>query len=292
MAQVRYPSPGVVDMLVFLPHVIAQLIREVPLGILLNTLVILLLNLPLMLIELLYDIQHPHPLLDLTLPQRITIKLFRLAFTWFDYRVCRTAFSSAASLPLMERRFGGKKEFDMHCAPVISHKLLRGYWLAPSGHAHHLAQGHCPSSLDQEEKTRWTLCYFHGGGFVMGSPALYLEFLHKLRLTLAQTDSMQNAMIFVPAYPLAPEARQPAQADAARAVWAYLSAHPAVDTTRMALGGDSAGGTIALGLRMAITASLTQPEMSSYRDLPSPSQMMSVVSHSASTRLTNAVIAA
>jgi acetyl esterase/lipase len=65
-------------------------------------------------------------------------------------------------------------------------------------------------------------------------------------------------VIFVPVYPLAPEAHQPVQAIATRA---YLVAHPAVNTARMAVGGDPAGGTIALGLRMAINASVIQPAM-------------------------------
>jgi hypothetical protein len=281
MEPVRYPPLGITDTLVFFMHVLVQLGREVPPHILLRSLVILLLYLPVILVELLEDMRRPNtPQVNLTVFQCVVVKLLRLAVVSFDYRVAKVVSSPAASLPLMERRFGGKGAFDLYCAPVdtlFKCERIQGYWLAPPGNALHLARGHCPSGLTTTEESRWTLCYFHGGSFVMGSPEFYLDFLHKLRLTLAQTESMRNAVIFVPAYPLAPGACQPTQANVARAAWAYLAAHPAVDTARMAVGGDSSGGTLALGLRMAIGASVSLPEMVSYQCLPSPSQIMSVL---------------
>lgn len=273
MDAVKYPALGIVDMLVLIFHIVVQIMRDVPLSIILKSGIILLLYLPLMPFEIAYDLQCENTPVDMNLLQRAIFKLVRLAFASFDYRIGRVFFSESASLPFIKRRLGGISAFKDHCAAVdttVEGRQLKGWWLAPSGHAQHLAEGRWPPR-DAEEK-QWTLCYFHGGGFVMGSPTFYLEFLHKLRQTLAQSNSMRNVAIFAVEYPLAPEASHSARAEAARRAWMYLAKHPAVDPTKMIVSGDSAGGNIALGLRMAIGVSGTKV----CRGLPAPAQMMSV----------------
>ena len=84
------------------------------------------------------------------------------------------------------------------------------------------------------------LLYFHGGGFVFGSPrthaALVAQLAHRL-----------SARAVLPRYHLAPEAPFPAAFDDARTAWEGLL-QSGVPPHRIIIGGDSAGGALALSL--------------------------------------------
>lgn len=84
------------------------------------------------------------------------------------------------------------------------------------------------------------ILYLHGGGYVAGSPATH-------RAMLARLSQMTGLEVFAPDYPLAPEHPAPAQSVAALAAWTALVAlghRP----RNIVLGGDSAGGGLALAL--------------------------------------------
>lgn len=90
--------------------------------------------------------------------------------------------------------------------------------------------------------TRGTLVYFHGGGYSFGSPQTH----ERIGRALAQRSGLR---VVLPAYPLAPEARWPAQLDAAVvAVRREARAHDAP----VLLAGDSAGGHLALVTALAL----------------------------------------
>ena len=87
-----------------------------------------------------------------------------------------------------------------------------------------------------------TILYLHGGGFVGGSPRTHRPITAALALG--------GARVFVPDYRLAPEHPFPAAPDDARAVWqAVCDSEP---DAPLALGGDSAGGNLALGLMLRL----------------------------------------
>jgi acetyl esterase/lipase len=89
-----------------------------------------------------------------------------------------------------------------------------------------------------------TLVYFHGGAYVAGSPATHREWVS--RLTWAT-----GCRSFVPDYRLAPAHRFPAAVDDAIAVYrALLEAGVAPES--IVLGGDSAGGGLALALLLRL----------------------------------------
>lgn len=85
------------------------------------------------------------------------------------------------------------------------------------------------------------LVWFHGGGFVLGD------------LTQADADcrtlcDMARCAVLSVDYPLAPEHPFPAAPECAFAVTRWIAEHPEVfevDPTRLAVGGDSAGGNLA-----------------------------------------------
>lgn len=84
--------------------------------------------------------------------------------------------------------------------------------------------------------------YFHGGGFVLGSPRSHEGVVR----TLAE----QTGAVFVSVdYRLAPEHKLPAAHDDALAAYAWTRANAAdlrIDPDRIVLSGDSAGGNLAL----------------------------------------------
>jgi acetyl esterase len=85
------------------------------------------------------------------------------------------------------------------------------------------------------------LLYFHGGGFVIGS----LDTHDRLCRRLA---SLSNCMVLSVDYRLAPEHRFPCAVDDAFATLAWLMREApslGIDPDRIAVGGDSAGGTLA-----------------------------------------------
>lgn len=85
-----------------------------------------------------------------------------------------------------------------------------------------------------------TLLYFHGGGFVFGSPRTHAALVGQLTARLGMRA-------ILPRYRLAPEAPFPAAFEDVRMAWDALLAS-GLPPGRIVLGGDSAGGALALAL--------------------------------------------
>jgi len=97
-------------------------------------------------------------------------------------------------------------------------------------------------------RTRAGMVYIHGGGMIMGSPNMDDEFLSNLALEL-------DMVIVSPNYRLAPKHPFPAALDDCHEAWSWLlknSSERGVDVSRLAIGGESAGGGLAAGLVLAI----------------------------------------
>ncbi|WP_308203692.1 alpha/beta hydrolase [Mycolicibacterium gadium] len=91
------------------------------------------------------------------------------------------------------------------------------------------------------------LVYFHGGGLVMGS----VNAFEPLARALAATS---GATVISVEYRLAPENPPPAQFDDAYAATSWVAAHTeelGIDAARLAVVGDSAGGTLAAAVALA-----------------------------------------
>lgn len=114
-------------------------------------------------------------------------------------------------------------------------------------------QGGCLGGLlfTPDTITGVPVVYFHGGGFIVGSPETH-------RLVAAWIAHITHAEVVSVRYRLAPEHPFPAQAeDAVAAVQRQLGGHP-----RLRLMGDSAGGMVALwgfaGLSLADRAAVSE----------------------------------
>ncbi|MCR8550772.1 alpha/beta hydrolase [Salipiger sp. P9] len=100
------------------------------------------------------------------------------------------------------------------------------------GGLHWISAGRCQAGR--------VILYFHGGGYVAGSPRTHQGMLGRL-------SKLSGAEICAPAYPLVQQAPFPAAFEAAQAAWRQcrrLGYAPG----QIVLGGDSAGGGLALAL--------------------------------------------
>ncbi|MDT7739523.1 MAG: hypothetical protein QOK09_2892 [Mycobacterium sp.] len=99
---------------------------------------------------------------------------------------------------------------------------------------------HRPVGVDQPGPA---LLWIHGGGYIIGTAqqddALCRRFARKLGITVAAVD-----------YRLAPEHPYPAPLEDCYSALTWLAGLPAVDPTRVAIGGASAGGGLAAALAL------------------------------------------
>lgn len=100
-------------------------------------------------------------------------------------------------------------------------------------------------------KSRQVLLYLHGGGYIAGSPETHAQMVARL-------CRMTGMRAFLPRYRLAPEHPLPAALDDALAAYYELVArgYAAQD---IVIGGDSAGGGLALSLLSALCLRGTPP---------------------------------
>ena len=101
-----------------------------------------------------------------------------------------------------------------------------------------------------EARGAGVILYFHGGGYVAGSPRTH-------RGLLARLAAATGLPVHAPVYRLAPEDRLPAALEDARRAWDALSRE--VPAERIILMGDSAGGGIALALLAGLCGEGTPP---------------------------------
>ncbi len=90
-----------------------------------------------------------------------------------------------------------------------------------------------------------SILYCHGGGYFWGN-------LSAPRNMLARLSSMVGARVFSLEYRLAPEAPVPAAFDDAMAAYSWLIEDQHTDPGQLVVGGDSAGGGLALSLVAAL----------------------------------------
>ncbi len=113
--------------------------------------------------------------------------------------------------------------------------------------------------LPEEGEASPTLLYFHGGGYVVGSLDSHDGLCRDLA---AQGDFAVLAV----AYRLAPEQRFPTACNDARDAWHWLTDNASglgLDATRLAVGGDSVGASLATALarELALSGAASRPRL-------------------------------
>lgn len=100
-------------------------------------------------------------------------------------------------------------------------------------------------------RPRRAILYFHGGGYIAGSPVTHMGLI-------AAISRRTGLRIYAPDYRLAPEHPAPAQFEDACAAWQALIGR-GYRPGDIALGGDSAGGGLALALLSHLCRGGTPP---------------------------------
>ncbi|KAK4998222.1 hypothetical protein LTR66_002525 [Elasticomyces elasticus] len=105
--------------------------------------------------------------------------------------------------------------------------------------------------LNEDETPDIVVYYCHGGGFSMGSSYFYMEFLLAW-VTLLKEAGYKNPALLALEYTLVPEATYPTQLQQTLAGYEYAEAKVA-DSSRICVGGDSAGATLILSLLLLMS---------------------------------------
>ena len=114
--------------------------------------------------------------------------------------------------------------------------------------------------LDPYQKPDIVIYHCHGGGFSMGSCYFYLEFLLAW-VSLLKEAGYRNPAMFSLEYTLVPDAVYPAQLEQTVAGYEYVRKIVG-DSSRICVGGDSAGATLILSLLLQIAK---QPHYENWR---------------------------
>ncbi|RPB22255.1 alpha/beta-hydrolase [Terfezia boudieri ATCC MYA-4762] len=169
--------------------------------------------------------------------QDVVIHCVRYAFTNIDPKVGRVFLSKNVALPFL--RFRMWRHAPQTAARVVWREVqgegFKGVWI----------------EFNETAEPDMVLYYMHGGGFVMGSPYFYLEFLIALNVHLRKAG-FKNPAIFTLEYTLVPDAVYPAQLKEALAGYRHLLS--VVQHSRICVAGDSAGGTLMLSLLLHMAA--------------------------------------
>ncbi|KAJ8107085.1 hypothetical protein OPT61_g9106 [Boeremia exigua] len=104
---------------------------------------------------------------------------------------------------------------------------------------------------NQQEQPDIIIYYAHGGGFSMGSSYFYMEFLLAW-VALLKAAGYRNPALFALEYTLVPDATYPTQLHETLAGYQYVLSL-AHSSTRVVVGGDSAGATLMLSFLLHLT---------------------------------------
>ena len=107
----------------------------------------------------------------------------------------------------------------------------------------------CKSHWIGSPAAKKVLLYFHGGGYVMPASAAHVEYLYRLCHDVNTTSGSGDTFsILMLGYSLAPEVAYPIPLAQAAECLNYLLTTNQRDPSSILIGGDSAGGNLALGL--------------------------------------------
>ncbi|KAI1378325.1 alpha/beta-hydrolase [Hypoxylon crocopeplum] len=226
------------DCLVFCVFLTPQLIIHVGL---LETVLVVLQCLPFLVFELPFKFireryfvgyEKQSPFVQKASPfEDFVVRCVRYAFANIPPKVGRVFFSKSVALPFLRFRLlrHGYLRSPVHWHE-FKEKRFKGIWII------------------KDPMTKPDICVFyaHGGGFSMGSPYFYLEFLLTW-LSLLSDSGYQNPAIFALDYTLVPDASFPTQLEEAIAGYEHVLS-TVRDPSRICVSGDSAGATIVLSL--------------------------------------------
>lgn len=167
--------------------------------------------------------------------QDFVIRCVRYTFAFMPASMGRVFFSKAVALPFLRFRM---LRHGFIRSPItwqeVNRTGFRGLWITP----------------DQSKRPDVVVYYCHGGGFSMGSSYFYMEFLLAW-VTLLKDAGYENPALFALEYTLVPDAVYPTQVQQVFAGYEYVLSI-ARNSSRICVGGDSAGATLILSFLLYI----------------------------------------
>ncbi|KAF1847537.1 alpha/beta-hydrolase [Cucurbitaria berberidis CBS 394.84] len=181
--------------------------------------------------------EHRTPFVKKATPfQDVVIRFVRYAFANMPAFLGRVFFSKAVSLPFLRFRM---LRHGIVTSPIrwteIKRPNFRGVWIV----------------YNQQEQPDIIVYYCHGGGFSMGGSFFYMEFLLAW-VSLLHDAGYRNPALFSLEYTLVPDATYPTQLQETLAGYEYVLSL-AQSSTRIVVGGDSAGATLILSFLLYMT---------------------------------------
>ncbi|OAL48246.1 alpha/beta-hydrolase [Pyrenochaeta sp. DS3sAY3a] len=168
--------------------------------------------------------------------QDLVIRFVRFAFANMPAFLGRVFFSKPVSLPFLRFRM---LRHGIVTSPLrwteIKRPNFRGVWIIHN----------------RQEQPDVIVYYCHGGGFSMGSSFFYMEFLLAW-VSLLKSAGYRNPALFALEYTLVPDATYPTQLQETLAGYEYVLSL-AQSSTRVVVGGDSAGATLILSFLLYLT---------------------------------------
>ena len=167
----------------------------------------------------------------------------------------RIALAAESTGPLLQWRTGGG----------AAH-LIRAYHHAPAFRAFWLVGSRVCS-------TRTVVLYVHGGGFALGSVALYAEPLLRLLAHMSRRCPSSTVECVALEYELVPHVRFPAPLLETLRCYAHLIEHEHIPPSRIVVAGDSAGANLVMGLLLCLAGQGTvDVNERDWRALPMPAK--------------------
>lgn len=110
-----------------------------------------------------------------------------------------------------------------------------------------------PTAAASTVPRRFVVLFFHGGGYVLGSPHMYIDYTNRLRKAivreLTRTHDVGQSLqvdVLLASYRKAPEHWFPAAPQDCVATYKHLITHEGLSPRQIILAGDSAGGGLVL----------------------------------------------
>ncbi|KAJ4319172.1 hypothetical protein N0V94_004045 [Neodidymelliopsis sp. IMI 364377] len=168
--------------------------------------------------------------------QDFVIRCVRYAFANMPASIGRVFFSKGVSLPFLRFRM---LRHGIVTSPIRWTEVIRPDFRGVL------------IKHNQQEQPDIIVYYAHGGGFSMGSSFFYMEFLLAW-VALLKAAGYRNPALFALEYTLVPDATYPTQLHETLAGYRYVLSL-AQSSTRIVVGGDSAGATLMLSFLLYLT---------------------------------------
>ncbi|KAG0302461.1 hypothetical protein BGZ97_002335, partial [Linnemannia gamsii] len=160
----------------------------------------------------------------------------------------------STSLKLIDLRAGlGSEAKKAKWATHVQGQGWQGYWIPFQDQVNHVIskvkkgeeEVNVPKTTAVGTECDIVLLAVHGGGFIDGKALMFLDYYRKLMKSVQQTQGMKIGILSVE-YGLAPENPFPGALNEITAAYQDLVKQYGVDSKRIVLFGDSAGGNLVL----------------------------------------------